>query len=112
MAGIRDESLTKETHWELRKFGVRITRHKGGWLFLGNGTAVNLSSACPPTIPAWTRCCPTAGRRHIQRLFSPIGWTNPEPKPLAHEHVVLIAAPASGNAASLSPPWIGRTLTL
>ena len=55
------------------------------------------------TIRGWRRCCPTAGLRRILRQSSPIGSTNPEPKPLALDPAALIAAPTANDAASSQP---------
>ena len=58
----------------------------------------NFSFAYMRTIRGWKNCCLTAGPRRILRQSSPIGSTNPEPKPLAPEPAALIAAPAVPNA--------------
>jgi hypothetical protein len=47
--------------------------------------------------------CPTAGPRRIPRPSSPIGWTNPDPKPHAPEPAAPIAAPTPSDPGPSRP---------
>jgi len=61
------------------------------------------SFVLPNRFPCWTRCCLTAGPRHIPWPFSPTGSRNPEPKPLAPEPAAPIAAPAPSDPGPSRP---------
>ena len=66
-------------------------------------TYANFSSACMRMIRDWMKCFPTTGPRRILRQSSPIGSTNPEPKPLALDPAALIAVHTPCDAGSSQP---------